>query len=133
MSHVRWLRTSYWVGAVADAAAGVAILIPGMMGETGFRYPMGLAAALMFGWTALLIWADRKPVERKGVLLITIFPVITGLLASGIYAGVAGQLSVPVVIARTVVMVFLIALLSFSYVKACRANSPGRPIATLMR
>jgi FtsH-binding integral membrane protein len=122
MSHVRWLRICYWTGAVADAAAGVAILIPGMMGETELRYPMGLASALMFGWTALLIWADRKPVERKGVLLLTVFPVITGLLASGIYGGVTGQLPVPVVVARTVVMILLISLFLYGYTKAGRSG-----------
>jgi hypothetical protein len=84
MTQVTWLRTSYWAGAVVDALVGMLMLIPGRMGETEFRYPMGLAATLAFGWTALLVWADRKPVERKGILVITVFPVITGLLLSGI-------------------------------------------------
>jgi hypothetical protein len=92
MTPVTWLRTSYWVGAVADAVIGIVMLIPGRMGETEFEYPMGLAAALMFGWTVLLIWADRKPMERKAILLITVFPVITGLLLSGIYAVATGLL-----------------------------------------
>ena len=30
----------------------------------------------MVGWTLILIWADRKPVERKGVLLLVIAIVI---------------------------------------------------------
>jgi hypothetical protein len=51
MTPVTWLRTSYWAGAVADAVIGIVMLIPGRMGETEFEYPMGLAAALMFGWT----------------------------------------------------------------------------------
>ena len=120
MSHVTWLRTSYWAGAVTDAAAGVAILIPSLMGETELRYPMGLAAALMFGWTALLVWADRKPVERKAVLLLTVFPVITGLLASGFHAGAVGILSWSKVIALSVFQVILIVLMLYSYVKASR-------------
>jgi hypothetical protein len=120
MSHVTWLRTSYWAGAVTDAAAGVAILIPSLMGETELRYPMGLAATLMFGWTALLVWADRKPVDRKAVLLLTVFPVITGLLASGFHAGAVGILSWSKVIGLSVFQVILIVLMLYSYVKASR-------------
>jgi hypothetical protein len=33
----------------------------------------------------LLLWADRRPVERRGVLMITNF-VILGLMSSGPYA-----------------------------------------------
>jgi hypothetical protein len=68
-----------------------------MYGITGFnpgieyRYAMGLGASLMLGWTFLLLWADRKPVERRGVLLLTVFPVLTGLALSGIYAVNSGM------------------------------------------
>ena len=75
---VRWLKASYIAGVLADGLVGVLMLIPDRMGETEFRVPMGLAASLMFGWTALLLWAYRKPFERKGVLLLTIFAVIFG-------------------------------------------------------
>jgi hypothetical protein len=39
----------------------------------------------MFGWTALLYWAYLRPVARKGVLLITVFPVIVGLALTTLY------------------------------------------------
>ena len=42
----------------------------------------------MLGWTVLLFWAQRKPVERADILLITLFPVVT-LLA--VAAGLAAQ------------------------------------------
>jgi hypothetical protein len=91
------------------------MLIPGRMGETEFRYPMGLAATLAFGWTALLVWADRKPVERKGILVITVFPVITGLLLSGIYGVVVGLLPAAQIIPGSAVGVILIVLMLYSY------------------
>ncbi len=118
MTPVTWLRTSYWAGAVADAAIGVLILIPSRMGETDFRYPMGLAATLMFGWTLLLIWADRKPVERKGVLLITVCPVIVGLMLSGIWAVATGLLPLARTMPSAIVGLGLIVLMLYSYVKA---------------
>jgi hypothetical protein len=40
---------------------------------------MGIGASLMAGWTVLLGWAACDPIERRGVLLITFFPVLTGL------------------------------------------------------
>ena len=76
-SAIRWLKASYLVGAVADGLIGVLMLMPSRMGETELRYAMGLGAALMFGWTALLLWAWRAPMERRGVLLLTIFPAQT--------------------------------------------------------
>ena len=81
-SAIRWLRANYIAGAFADGLIGILMLIPSRMGETEFRYSMGLGAALMFGWTALLLWGNMKPLERKGILLLTIFPVITGLIVN---------------------------------------------------
>jgi hypothetical protein len=84
------LRICYWLGAILDARAAMVLAllryrdVPagiwaqqsthafGMMAMRG----AGDAYALMWGWTALLLWADRKPVERRGVLLLTAAPVI---------------------------------------------------------
>jgi len=49
---------------------------------------MGLAGSLMLGWTLLLVWADRKLVERRGVLMITNV-VVLGLMGCGLYAVIA--------------------------------------------
>ena len=121
MGHITWLRVSYWVGAVADAVATVAILNPSRMGESEFRYPMGLAAALMLAWTVLLVWADRRPVERRGVLLLTVFPLIIGLMASCVFAGSSGQLPVGQVVARLIVLAIIAVLMLYSYARARRA------------
>jgi drug/metabolite transporter (DMT)-like permease len=114
MNKVTWLRASYWAGAIADVLIGVLTLIPGRMGETEFRYPMGLAAATMFCWAGLLIWADRRPVERKGVLIPTI-AVILGLMAAGLYAVLSGIFTFERIMPTSVLGIVLIALFSFSY------------------
>ena len=114
---VVWLRASYWAGAVADVGIGVLTLVPGRMGETAFRYPMGLAAAVMFGWALLLIWADRRPLERRGVLLPTIF-VILGLISAGLVAVASGILPVGRIIPTSILGAALIALMGFSYINA---------------
>lgn len=90
------LRFCYWIGAVADALAAIMMLFPKLGGVMygisdfnpgdDYRYAMGMGASLMLGWTFLLIWADRRPLERRGVLLLTVFPVLFGLIIAGIYA-----------------------------------------------
>jgi len=117
-SEIRWLRISYITGAVADGLVGILLLLPDRMGETEFRYPMGIAASLMFGWTFLLVWANRKPVERKGILLLTIFPVITGLLIAGVAAVASGIFPFSKIIPSSLLEIGLIALFGYSYVKA---------------
>lgn len=121
-SATRWLRASYVAGAVADGLIGILMLIPRRMGEPEFRYPMGLGAALMFGWTVLLLWANMKPLERKGILLITIFPVITGLVATGIWAAASGVFPVGKILPSSILGLALILLLGFSYLKARAAE-----------
>ncbi|MGI9384179.1 MAG: hypothetical protein ACR2PO_13575 [Methyloligellaceae bacterium] len=117
MNEITWLRASYWAGAIADLLVGVLTLIPGRVGETEFRYPMGLAAAAMFCWAGLLLWADRKPVERKGVLVPTI-AVVVGLMASGFYAVASGIFPLGKIVPTTVLGLVLIALFGFSYVNS---------------
>ena len=115
---IRWLKASYLAGAVADVGIGILTLIPSRMGETAVTYPMGLAATVMFGWALLLIWAYRKPVERKGILVITIFPVIIGLLATGLYAVAAGIFPIGRIVPTSTLGIGLIALMGYSYLGA---------------
>ena len=115
---IKWLRISYWAGAIADFIMVILFLIPERMGEVEYRYSMGLAAALMMGWTFLLIWADRKPVERKGILLLTIFPVITGLIVANLYAVGLNIFPISKTIPAGILGVSLIVLMGFSYLNA---------------
>ncbi len=121
-SAIKWLKASFIAGAVADGLIGVLMLLPGRMGESEFRYPMGLGASLMFGWTMLLLWAYRKPMERKGVLVLTIFPVISGLVASGIWSVAAGLFPVQKILPSSILGTALMILMGFSYLKARTAE-----------
>ena len=64
----------------------------------------------MFGWTALLLWADRAPIERRGVLVLTVFPVIAGLALNEIAAVRSGFLSL-LAVAPTWVLQLALAIL----------------------
>jgi peptidoglycan/LPS O-acetylase OafA/YrhL len=95
----RLLRTAFLVGAVTDALALVPMLSPwaarllwGFDDPTGsYRFAMGYGASLMLGWTALLVWAHRRPVERRGVAALTVL-VIYALVITEVAAVVTGVL-----------------------------------------
>lgn len=74
------LRIGYWIGIVLDALAFVQMAFPeigkAMLKvnmETGPEYvfAINLGAGLMLAWTLLLVWADRKPVERRMIIPLT--------------------------------------------------------------
>ena len=73
------LRLSYWSAANADFIIAIFVLSPERMGLTKIVYPMGLMSAVAFSWGILLIIADRKPLERRWVLIPTI--IVVGLLS----------------------------------------------------
>ena len=113
-----WLRISYWVGAITDGIATFRMLFPKIAYGVEYRYALGLGASLMLGWTFLLVWADRKPLERKGVLLLTVFPVITGILLAEIYSVTKGLITFEKMLPTGIFRVVLIALFIFSYFNA---------------
>lgn len=122
------LRISYWIGAIFDALvivpmlspriAGVAFGIPNFNPGSDYRYAMGIAASLMLGWVFLLLWADRKPVERRGVLLLTMFPVLTGLVISGVYAVSSSLIPINKMLPTWAMQAILALLFGFSYLNA---------------
>jgi hypothetical protein len=124
MKH-KLLRISYWAGAIVDGVAALAMIFPAlgkrMFGLTDFTpgpdytFAMGIGASLMLGWTVLLLWADRKPVARKGILLITVFPVIFGIVIAEIMAVTSGLIAVRWMIPLWIMQAALSILFIFSY------------------
>ena len=69
------LRLSYWTAAIADFVISILAWIPERMGVIDVVYPMGLASVIAFSWGVILLIADRKPIERKWILIPTILVV----------------------------------------------------------
>lgn len=125
---IAFLRISYWAGAIFDALVIIPMLSPDIAGavfgipqfnpENDYRYAMYIGASLMSGWVFLLIWADRKPVERKGVLLLTIIPVLAGLIISGVYAVQSGLIMTGNMLPTWIMQGLLTVLFGFSYLNA---------------
>ncbi|NLI97958.1 hypothetical protein GX441_04780 [bacterium] len=117
-----WLRAAYILGALIDAVMVPVMLIPELArvlwGFSGFsptyRYAMMMGAALMLGWTLLLIWACIKPIERRGVALLTIV-VILGIAAANIYSVITGLISASRMILSWVMQAILAAFFTIGY------------------
>ncbi|MFA5845151.1 MAG: hypothetical protein WC971_10030 [Coriobacteriia bacterium] len=95
-----FVRATYWIGAIVDALAAVQLLLPTstrVLGFAGLREPGAagqpavIAAMLMLGFSAVLIWAHLRTRERRAVLSITLV-VILALAAGNVALGLAGAM-----------------------------------------
>lgn len=123
MSHntnkIRWLRAAYWIGAIIDAYVAVLMLLPDLLPsfppvalpvDGGMRWALRFGAGLMIGWTALLLWADRQPVARKGVIWLTLFPIVgiwLNNVASVLNGVAAGSIAVELAGGTTLMILFV--------------------------
>jgi hypothetical protein len=75
----------------------------------------------------LLLWGYRKPVERRGILVITLFPAITGIIASTVYGMTHQVILLNRVIPLLIHLGLLSALLLVSVVlsSGCKADAPS--------
>ena len=69
------IKIAYWLGIGANAFWAVVLLFPKFYGilfglsdynpDLQTKLILGIGGTLMTGWTFLLLWAVRKPIERK--------------------------------------------------------------------
>ncbi len=111
-SKITWLRISYWTAAIADFGIAISVLIPERVGLTEFVYPMGLMSVVAISWGILLLIADRKPIDRRWILIPTI--IVVALLSTvRIFASINGLIDFS--IAYLIFGVIILALLIYSY------------------
>lgn len=128
------IKAGYWMGIVADAIWALALVYPRLFGlltgRPGFepdseqRLVMGIAASLMTGWTLLLLWAVRAPIERRAVILITAFPVVFGMFVVALVGVRNGNTSGIWILGKTsILMVFMVV----SYFLSGRVSAEAHP------
>lgn len=78
-----FLKLSFIIGTIADFVVGINWLlislghnIPNLISSfkgagTDYRFAMYIGTMFMFGWTAVLFWGYLRPLERRGLLIIT--------------------------------------------------------------
>ena len=109
---ILFLRISYWAAAIADFMIAISVLIPARMGLTEIVYPMGLMSAVAFSWGILLLLADRRPMERRWVLIPTIIVVALLTVAR---LGFTLKGAIPFSLAFLLFGIGLILFMAFSY------------------
>jgi hypothetical protein len=111
------LLFSYGLGSIADGIVGILMVMAVFSGEIqfndvvgsgdAFRFAMGWGASLMIGWSALLAWAAIKPFERRGTLLLTVIPTLSGLILTDILVLASGTtLTLIVQIILTIIFIY---------------------------
>lgn len=139
-NRILWLRVAYWTGAIIDALAFIPLVdsdvwaalnqVPNFHADWDFRYAQTFAAAFMAGWTILLLWADRNPMDRRGVLPITVFPVVIGLNSARYILYMGGIVPVAFTALGIVLPVAISVLFLFAYFNSFgHASEKSRPTA----
>ena len=123
------IAIAYWLGIIADAFWAVILLFPqifgAITGNPGFnpdlqtRLIMAIGGILMIGWTLLLIWALKKPIERRVVILVTAFPVVFGLFIVALTGYMDGNTGNIWILIKTPIL--FIAMIT-SYILAGKVN-----------
>jgi len=113
------IKTAYWLGIIADAIWAVGLLFPKIFGIlTGtidfnpnlqLRLIMSIGGILMVGWTILLIWAVRKPIERRFIILLTAV-LVAGLFIVALIGYYEGSKSnIWILIKNSILFIFMVA------------------------
>ena len=119
-----FIRTCYYIGALADLIATLPLIFPDLaklmfgLDSSGYLYVSRIGASLMLGWTSLLLWGSYKPIERRGILLLTVFPVLIGLLISSILAVNSGFIETKFIIPLWIFYAIIIPLYIYAYILA---------------
>ena len=113
------IKIAYWLGIAADALWAVGLLLPQVFGiltgrpdfnpDLQIRLIMGIGGSLMTGWTLLLLWAVRKPIERRVVILLTAFPVVFGLFIVAIIGVLEGNtFNIWILVKNTILIISMV-------------------------
>ena len=123
-----FIKLVLWLGIIMDFVSCLPLLVPSLgakmygipivpSGED-YLYVSRMSAVFMFGWTLLLLWAVLKPVERRGVILLTVFPVLIGLAVSPLRAVMSGMIKLPYIAPLWIWQGILVGLFLLAYIFA---------------
>jgi hypothetical protein len=100
---IQIMKIICWIGVAADALWTIAFVFPQFYGiltsnpdlqvDFPLRMALGIAGSLMAGWTLLLAWTAKNPVDRRMVMALTAVPVVAGLFFVALIGVVNGSIS----------------------------------------
>ena len=117
------LKLAYLLGAFVDSLVFLMMVFPQLASAFwGFEsfteqyyFAMGNGAPLMLAWTLLLLWAYKKPIERRAVAPLTIL-IIVGIAITNIIMVNTGLFTVTEMLPSFVIQSLLLSLFSVGYV-----------------
>ncbi len=125
---MKYIKFVYKLGAAIDLYFVFALVFPSIWAFTfrmdhynpdiSERLAIMTGASLMLGWTCLLLWADKEPVKRKFILILTFCPVVSGFLLLLGYDLLYGQAELKNVVLILVKLLVLSTLLITAYMAA---------------
>ena len=129
------LKFMFILGAVLDGAiavswfliaSGVRIpnILSGYMGSgADYQLAMYYGAMFMAGWTVLLVWGAIKPIERRGLLLISSVFLFLSVIVELVYFGdMLGGIGFQFGVTKRLVVSLLFTGAYFYSLKPKRAN-----------
>lgn len=118
-----WLRLSYWVAAIADFLIAFLVISPDIDGTENYVISMGQMSVVAASWGVMLILADRKPIERRWIVIPTLLVVLLLGLVS-LHALITGIMPASRVIPALGASILVFILLIYGYLKS--RNMTGR-------
>ncbi|PKP35917.1 MAG: hypothetical protein CVU00_00310 [Bacteroidetes bacterium HGW-Bacteroidetes-17] len=128
------IKTAYWLGIIADAFWAIGLLFPRIFSiltgksdfnpDLQFRLVMSIGGIVIAGWTILLLWAVKKPIERRFVILLTAILVV-GLSIVALIGYLDGNTrNIWILIKNSVLFIFMVTsyLLANNIDKAINRN-----------
>ena len=132
---IHYIRFCYWIGAIIDGLVAFDMFLYIIFGSPLYmtspppseetQYILTSGATLMIGWTFILIWGDRKPIQRRGLLLLTVFPVVVLFLIFDITLFLMGNkwISFETTLIASIIRPILIVIFLTGYFSAKKMES----------
>jgi hypothetical protein len=123
LNGTKTLKLAYLLGAITDFVVFLMMVFPqfasAFWGIEGFTeqyyFAMGLGAPVMLGWSLLLLWAYKKPVERRTIAPLTILAII-GIAITNIIMVTRELFTVTGMLPSFIIQAILLALFSYGYI-----------------
>ena len=123
MNGTKTLKLAYMLGAMTDFVVFLMMVFPqfasafwGIQGFTEqYYFAMGLGAPVMLGWSLLLLWAYKKPVERRTIAPLTILAII-GIAITSIIMVTRGLFTFTGMLPSFIIQAILLVIFSYGYI-----------------
>ncbi|MCP4022731.1 MAG: hypothetical protein GY729_12880 [Desulfobacteraceae bacterium] len=137
---LKFIKFVYLFGAFIDLYFAIALLFPPVWAATfqiqnfqpdlSERLAIMTGGCLMSGWTCLLIWAQKEPVQRRFILILTFCPVVTGficLVSYDLFFGTPEIWNLSFILVKLLILSFLLITGFFTATQIEKENQNANP------